>query len=86
MHWHAVQQSTAELTGFHTNCDAAHITQPQQETMPICMRAGVAKLPVSRPADVGYVNAHGTATERGDIAESLATAAVFGETNAESPR
>ncbi|HAT1538051.1 TPA: beta-ketoacyl-ACP synthase, partial [Aeromonas hydrophila] len=30
-------------------------------------------------ADIGYISAHGTATERGDIAESHATAAIFGD-------
>jgi len=67
----------AEIIGFATNCDAAHITQPQQSTMQICIEKALnnAGIPAS---EIGYISAHGTATERGDIAESLATAAVFG--------
>jgi len=67
----------AELVGFHTNCDAAHITQPQRETMQICIE-GALRSAGLRAQDIGYINAHGTATDRGDVAESLATAAVFG--------
>jgi len=45
-----------------------------QTVMELALRdAGLA------PADVGYVNAHGTATEAGDIAESVATFRVFGD-------
>ena len=67
-----------EITGFATNCDAAHITQPQRETMQVCMEQALATAGLS-PQDIGYISAHGTATERGDIAESLATAAIYGE-------
>jgi len=67
-----------EIIGFATNCDAAHITQPQQETMQICIAKSIKQAGLE-PADIGYINAHGTATNRGDIAESHATAAVFGD-------
>lgn len=67
----------AELVGFHTNCDAAHITQPQRETMQICIERALQSAGLT-PQQIGYISAHGTATDRGDIAESQATAAVFG--------
>ncbi|MBJ7222256.1 MULTISPECIES: beta-ketoacyl-ACP synthase [unclassified Brenneria] len=67
----------AELVGFYTNCDAAHITQPQRETMQICIE-GSLRCAGLQAGDIGYINAHGTATDRGDVAESQATAAVFG--------
>jgi 3-oxoacyl-[acyl-carrier-protein] synthase II len=66
-----------EIVGFATNCDAAHITQPQRETMQICMEQSLRQAGIA-PSDIGYISAHGTATDRGDIAESQATAAVFG--------
>ncbi|WP_349919263.1 beta-ketoacyl-ACP synthase [Aeromonas veronii] len=68
----------AELVGFATNCDAAHVTQPQQETMQLCMALALADAGLE-PKDIGYISAHGTATERGDIAESHATSALFGD-------
>lgn len=67
----------AELVGFASNCDAAHVTQPQMETMQLCMEMSLKDANLS-PEDIGYVSAHGTATERGDIAESTATENVFG--------
>ena len=67
----------AEVIGFATNCDASHITQPQKETMQICMQQALQQAGLAA-SDIGYISAHGTATERGDIAESLATAAIFG--------
>ncbi|MGQ4277292.1 beta-ketoacyl-ACP synthase [Pseudidiomarina sp. E22-M8] len=67
----------AELVGFGTNTDGAHVTQPTAATMEIAMRLALEDAELI-PADIGYVNAHGTATDRGDIAESQATAAVFG--------
>ncbi|QHA86481.1 beta-ketoacyl-ACP synthase [Serratia rhizosphaerae] len=66
-----------EIVGFATNCDAAHITQPQRETMQICIQQALDAAGLTA-ADIGYISAHGTATERGDIAESLATAAIYG--------
>ncbi len=68
----------AEIVGFGTNSDGAHVTQPQTETMEVALRLALedAGLP---PAEIGFVNAHGTATEWGDIAESQATQRVFGE-------
>ena len=67
----------AELVGFGSNSDGAHVTQPSADTMAIAMRLALddAGLP---PEAIGYVNAHGTATDHGDVAESNATAAVFG--------
>ena len=67
----------AEVVGFGCNSDGSHVTQPEAETMAIAMRQALddAGLP---PEAIGYVSAHGTATDRGDIAESHATANVFG--------
>ena len=67
----------AELIGFGTNCDAKHVTQPTQETMEVAMRLGLRDADLD-PAAVGYVSAHGTATDLGDVAESNATNEVFG--------
>ncbi|MEZ8144573.1 beta-ketoacyl-ACP synthase II [Enterovibrio norvegicus FF-33] len=67
----------AEIVGFASNCDAAHITDPKMETMQICMEKALKNAGISANK-VGYVSAHGTATSKGDIAESQATANVFG--------
>jgi 3-oxoacyl-[acyl-carrier-protein] synthase II len=54
-----------------------HVTKPEENTMRRVMELALhnAELP---PEVIGYVNGHGTATEQGDIAESRATAALFG--------
>ncbi|GGI90103.1 beta-ketoacyl-ACP synthase II [Shewanella hanedai] len=67
----------AEIVGFGTNSDGMHVTQPNATTMEIAIRLALkdAKL---LPDAIGYINAHGTATDRGDIAETQATNAVFG--------
>lgn len=67
----------AEIVGFATNCDATHITQPNRVTIQRCIEDALRMAELS-PADIGYISAHGTATGRGDVAESQATAAVFG--------
>jgi len=67
----------AELVGYGTNSDGAHVTHPQTETMAQAIRLSLADAKL-QPADIPYVNAHGTATEQGDVAESQATHSVFG--------
>ena len=66
-----------EVVGFGTNSDGNHVTQPTAETMATAMNLALedAGIPAS---EVGYVNAHGTATELGDISESQATLSTFG--------
>ena len=66
----------AEIVGFATNCDAAHVTEPQKETMQICIEQGLASANIDKEA-IGYVSAHGTGTLKGDIAESNATAMAY---------
>jgi 3-oxoacyl-[acyl-carrier-protein] synthase II len=67
----------AEVVGFGTNSDGEHVTQPRIESMSAVMQLALADAQL--PADaIGYVNAHGTATAIGDVAESKAMAAVFG--------
>ena len=67
-----------ELIGFGCNSDGTHITRPEAATMRIAMEQALAdaRLPASA---IGYVNGHGTATEHGDIAETRATHALFGD-------
>ncbi|WP_281709763.1 beta-ketoacyl-ACP synthase [Anaerobiospirillum succiniciproducens] len=67
----------AEVVGFASNCDASHITQPQTDTIEVCIRNSLKDAGIDSSA-IGYINAHGTATDRGDIAESNATSRVFG--------
>ncbi|EOU2461178.1 beta-ketoacyl-ACP synthase [Vibrio navarrensis] len=78
---HAVARGAkiyAEIIGFASNCDAAHVTQPQMETMQICMEMALQNANL-HPKHIGYVSAHGTATDRGDIAESNATQNAVGK-------
>lgn len=70
-------QIYAEVLGFGTNSDGTHITHPNSATMAQAMRLALDSAQL-QPDDIGYINAHGTATEQGDIAESQATASVFG--------
>jgi 3-oxoacyl-[acyl-carrier-protein] synthase II len=67
----------AEVVGFGTNCDGRHITNPDAEGMQRVIELALADADL-RAADIDYVNAHGTATRLGDVAESLATHRVFG--------
>ncbi|MEZ9594231.1 beta-ketoacyl-ACP synthase [Shewanella sp. 10N.261.52.F9] len=67
----------AEIVGFGTNADGLHVTQPNSATMETAIRLALKDAAIDANK-VGYVNAHGTATDRGDIAETQATHAVFG--------
>lgn len=65
-----------EIVGYGTNCDGTHVTNPSARGMAEAMRLALKDASMS-PDEVQYVNAHGTATTLGDIAESLATSQVF---------
>jgi 3-oxoacyl-[acyl-carrier-protein] synthase II len=67
----------AEIVGFGTNSDGRHVTQPNAETMRGAMALALADAGLP-PEAIGYINAHGTATEQGDIAETTATNSLFG--------
>ncbi|MBL4851591.1 MAG: beta-ketoacyl-ACP synthase [Gammaproteobacteria bacterium] len=67
----------AEVIGYATNTDGYHLVRPRQETMAKVMELCLQDANISA-SEVGYVAAHGTATEYGDIAESLATEQVLG--------
>ncbi|AOE92623.1 beta-ketoacyl-ACP synthase [Ralstonia nicotianae] len=66
----------AEIVGFGCNSDGAHMTQPTAATMSHAMRLALQDAGLPQDA-IGYVNAHGTSTDLGDVAESRATADVF---------
>ncbi|WP_146909559.1 beta-ketoacyl-ACP synthase [Arenimonas daejeonensis] len=68
----------AEIVGYGTNSDGQHVTQPNAATMAVAMRLALDDAGLA-PDVISYVNAHGTATDHGDIAETAATNAVFGE-------
>lgn len=67
----------AEIIGFGSNTDGAHPTQPEPDTMAAAMRLALEDASLA-PQAIGFVSAHGTATDRGDVAESQATAQVLG--------
>jgi 3-oxoacyl-[acyl-carrier-protein] synthase II len=67
----------AEVVGFGTNSDGCHVTHPNAETMRIAIQLALADAGLEAEA-IGYVNAHATGTEHGDIAESEATNNIFG--------
>ncbi|MEO1878971.1 MAG: beta-ketoacyl-ACP synthase [Methylococcales bacterium] len=67
----------AEIVGFGTNSDGLHITQPDARSMQVAMELALKDADLDA-SSVGYISAHGTSTDRGDIAESQATAALFG--------
>jgi len=70
----------AELIGSAMNGDAFHITAPTEDGSGAdhCMRLALDDARVN-PEDVDYVNAHGTSTPLGDVAETLAMKRTFGD-------
>lgn len=70
----------AEIVGFATNTDGDHITNPNKDKMADVMRLALNSANL-KPSDIGYINAHGTGTINGDIAESKAVEDVFGKNN-----
>ena len=69
----------AEIVGFGTNTDGTHITQPNPDTIARCLELSLESANLN-PKDIGYICLHGTGTTFGDIAESVATNRVFGDT------
>jgi 3-oxoacyl-[acyl-carrier-protein] synthase II len=67
----------SEVLGYATNCDGTHVTSPSSDGMAAAMRLALKDAELS-PDRIQYINAHATATEVGDIAESTATNQVFG--------
>jgi 3-oxoacyl-[acyl-carrier-protein] synthase II len=70
----------AEVAGFGMSGDAHHVTAPRQDGKgaALCMQAAIRDAELN-PADVDYVNAHGTSTPLGDLAETVAIKEVFGD-------
>jgi len=67
----------AELVGFGMSSDACHITQPSKEGAARAMRAALRSAGLA-PEQIGYINAHGTATPANDPTETAAIRQVFG--------
>jgi 3-oxoacyl-[acyl-carrier-protein] synthase II len=70
-------QILAEVLGFGTTCDGAHVTHPQVDGISEAMRLALADADLP-PSAIQYVNAHATGTPLGDIAESQAIMNVLG--------
>ncbi len=70
----------AEVLGYGASNDAHHLAQPDPESLGVSemMRAALARTGVA-PERVGYINAHGTSTPQGDLAETRAIKQVFGD-------
>jgi 3-oxoacyl-[acyl-carrier-protein] synthase II len=70
----------AEILGYGASNDAHHMAQPEPEATGVAdmMRAALSRSGVA-PERVGYINAHGTSTPLGDLAETKAIKDVFGE-------
>lgn len=67
----------AEIVGFGMSSDAGHITQPSSEGAARAMRAALRDASLD-PEQIGYINAHGTATPANDVTETAAIRGVFG--------
>jgi 3-oxoacyl-[acyl-carrier-protein] synthase II len=70
----------AEVLGYGASNDAHHMAQPEPEAIGVAdmMRAALVRSGVE-PERIGYINAHGTSTPLGDLAETKAIKAVFGD-------
>ena len=70
----------AEVVGFGMSGDAYHMTSPPEDGRgaALAMRNALRDAGMN-PSDVDYINAHGTSTPAGDVAETVAIKSVFGE-------
>jgi 3-oxoacyl-[acyl-carrier-protein] synthase II len=67
----------AEIAGYGIASDASHISKPSQDGQVSALRAAIDESQLA-VTDIGYINAHGTATQLGDIVETAAIKAAFG--------
>ena len=76
----AARRVYAEVLGYGASNDAHHMAQPEPEATGVAemMRAALRRAGVE-PERVGYINAHGTSTPLGDLAETKAIKDVFGD-------
>ena len=70
----------ADVLGYGATTDAHHPTSPRPDGAGAaeCMRLALSRAGVA-PSEVGYLNAHGTSTKLGDVAETVAIGLAFGE-------
>jgi 3-oxoacyl-[acyl-carrier-protein] synthase II len=73
-----------EIVGYASTCDHSHLVRPEAAGQVRALAAALADGGLS-PADIDYVNAHGTATPEGDSVETAALKTVFGEAAARLP-
>jgi 3-oxoacyl-[acyl-carrier-protein] synthase II len=69
----------AEIIGYSTSGNGAHVSQSNRDSMVCCMREALQDARTA-PGDVDYINAHATATVQGDTEEAEAVREVFGDT------
>ncbi len=67
----------AELTGYGCNIDGIHITEPDMENQARCLKLALEDAGAV-PADIDYINAHGTSTAMNDVCESRAIKLALG--------
>jgi 3-oxoacyl-[acyl-carrier-protein] synthase II len=84
---HAVTRGAriyCELAGYGQSCDRSHLVRPDARGQVKAIEAAMREADLS-PAEVGYVNAHGTATQEGDPIEISALKIAFGDAAARLP-
>jgi 3-oxoacyl-[acyl-carrier-protein] synthase II len=68
------------LAGYGNTCDATHMSRPESNGQARAMIDALAESGLA-PGDIGYINAHATGTQVGDIVEAHAIGTVFAETS-----
>jgi 3-oxoacyl-[acyl-carrier-protein] synthase II len=73
-----------ELAGYGSTSDAHHLTKPDSQGQARAIAQALREAELA-PADIGYINAHGTATAAGDVVETQAIKLVFGDLASKVP-
>jgi 3-oxoacyl-[acyl-carrier-protein] synthase II len=73
----------AEIIGYSSHGNGSHVSESNREAIVLCVEEALQRAAVS-PQDVGYINAHATATIQGDKEEAAAIRQIFGDTVAVS--